>query len=159
MYFSDKNKILPVNQAGFRKGRSSVEHLVKLTTHIKHQFARRKNVLATFFDVKKAYDQVWHARLLYKLKSVGLSGHIYLYVKNFLKDRSIQAKIGNIYSSKRCPQMGIPQGSVIAPYLFNILLYDLPKSLSNNVVLVQYADDICMWMKVTMKKVATQMTA
>ena len=48
--------------------------------------------------------------------------------------------------------MGIPQGSVIAPYLFNILLYDLPRLLSNNVVLVQYADDLCMWMKTTMKK-------
>ena len=48
--------------------------------------------------------------------------------------------------------MGIPQGSVIAPILFNILLYDLPKVVSKNVTLVQYADDICMWMNATLKK-------
>ena len=48
--------------------------------------------------------------------------------------------------------MGLPQGSVIAPVLFNILLYDLPKHLSKEVVLVQYADDICIWMNVNMKR-------
>ena len=48
--------------------------------------------------------------------------------------------------------MGIPQGSVIAPVLLNILIYDLPRKLSNKVEVVQYADDICMWMPVMMKK-------
>ena len=46
--FCEKNKIIPLNQAGFQKGRSAIEHLVKLSTHIKRQFARRKSVLATF---------------------------------------------------------------------------------------------------------------
>ena len=151
-YYCDKNKIIPDSQAGFRKGRSTVDHLVKLTTQIKYQFARRKNVLATFFDVKKAYDHVWHDRLLYKLKSIGLSGNIYFYIKSFLSERTVQAKVGNCYSSPRSPDMGIPQGSVISPYLFNILLYDLPSPMSSNAVLVQYADDICMWMDVTMKR-------
>ena len=48
--------------------------------------------------------------------------------------------------------MGIPQGSVIAPLLFNILLHDLPSKLSKHVNLVQFADDICFWMNVSMKK-------
>ena len=47
--------------------------------------------------------------------------------------------------------MGIPQGSVIAPILFNILTFDLPQTVSKHVTLVQYADDICMWMPVTFK--------
>jgi len=153
VYYCEKNKIVPVNQAGFRKGRSTIDHLVKLTTQIKHQFARRQNILATFFDINKAYDQVWHARLLYKLKCIGLSSFIYSYFRNFLTGRSIQAKVGNTYSTLRFPQMGIPQGSVIAPYLFNILLHDIPEYVSDNVVLVQYADDLCMWKRVTMKKV------
>ena len=81
--YCEKNKVIPSNQAGFRKGRSTIDHLVQLTTQIKRRFARRKNILATFFDVKKAYDQVWLSRHLYKLKSVGLSGHIYNYIKRF----------------------------------------------------------------------------
>ena len=47
-------KNVPVNQAGFRKGRCTTDHLVKLTSHIKKLFFTEKNTLATFFDVKKS---------------------------------------------------------------------------------------------------------
>ena len=50
--------IIPAIQAGFRKGRCTTDHLVKLTSHIKKQFSRRKSTLATLFYVKKAYDCV-----------------------------------------------------------------------------------------------------
>jgi len=57
-HFCDKNNIIPTNQAGFRKNRNTTEHLVKLTTHIKQQFSKQKNVIATFFDVHKAVSCV-----------------------------------------------------------------------------------------------------
>jgi ribonuclease HI len=151
-HYCDKNGIIPNHQTGFRKGRSCVDNLVKLTTQIKQQFAKRKSVLATFFDISKAYDQVWHSRLLFKIKNAGISGHMFDFLKCFLKDRKMQTRIGNTYSNVKPTNMGIPQGSVIAPLLFNILTCDLSKSVSKNVTLVQYADDICMWMKVNMKK-------
>ena len=106
--------------------------------------------------MKKAYDKVWHTRLLYKLKSVGISGNMYSYIKAFLSNRMIQTRIGVSYSNPRILDMGIPQGSVIAPLLFNILIHDLPNAVSDNVTIAQYADDICMWMKLTLKK-ATKM--
>ena len=155
LHHCDKHNIIPLNQAGFRAGRSTIDHLVKLTTQIKYQFAKRKGVLATFFDVTKAYDQVWHSRLLYKLKDIGLSGHIFNYIKSFLNNRKIQSKVGHSYSRIKTLHMGIPQGSVISPMLFNILMYDLPQKVSKNVTLVQYADDICMWMPVTIKTKTT----
>jgi hypothetical protein len=141
-HFSVKENVIPAEQAGFLKGRSTIDHLVKLTTLVKRQFARRKSVLATFFDIKKAYDQVWHARLLYKLKSIGLSGHMYHYIKYFLSNRKIQARIGTTYSSYRNLDMGIPQGSVIAPFLFILLINDLPSVLTKEFYIVQYADDL-----------------
>ena len=152
VHFCEKNNIIPVNQAGFKKGRCTIDHLIKISTQIKHQFSRRQSVLATFFDIQKAYDQVWHSRLLYKLKSIGLSGYVYNYMKWFLYNRIIETRVGNTYSSPRCVDMGIPQGSVIAPILFNILTMDLPTVISKNTSLVQYADDICIWMKTTLKK-------
>ena len=148
----ERYKVIPVNQAGFRKGRSTIDHLVKLTTQVKQQFARRKNILATFFDIKKAYDQVWHHRLLTKIKNIGISGNMYNYLMSFLSNRSIVVRVGGSYSNAKQLQMGLPQGSVIAPILFNILIADLPKDLSKESVLAQFADDICLWMKVTMKR-------
>ena len=147
-----KNDIVPVQQAGFRKGRCTTDHLVKLTSHIKKQFSRRKSLLATFFDVKKAYDRVWHARLLYKLRNIGISGNMYDYIRNFLESRNICTRIGKTYSSSRKIDMGIPQGSVIAPLLFTILIHDLPKALSKTTNVVQYADDIAIWINTSLRK-------
>ena len=151
-YYCDKNNVIPSNQAGFKKGRSTADHLVKLSTNIKQQFARRKGVLATFFDIRKAYDRVWHERLLYKIKSIGLSGYFYSYIKNFLCDRKLMVKVKNSYSSKLQTNMGIPQGSIISPILFNILISDLPTKVSNKFSIVQYADDIALWINVNMNK-------
>ena len=83
-----------MNQAGFTKERSILEHLVKLTkkpptknqltTQIKQQFSRRKNTLATFFDIKKAFDQIWHYKLLSKLKAINLDPQLFCIIKSFL---------------------------------------------------------------------------
>ena len=47
------NDIIPVNQAGLWEGRCTTDHLVKLTSHTKKRFSRRKGTLVTPFDVKK----------------------------------------------------------------------------------------------------------
>ena len=52
--------------------------------------------------------------------------------------------------------MGIPQGSVIAPIRFNIIIHDLPKVLSNNTHVAQYADDIAIWVNPTLRKHTNQ---
>ena len=148
----EKNNIIPCNQSGFRKGRSTNDHLVRLTNHIKRQFSRRKSVLATFFDVKKAYDSVWHRRLLFKLKNIGVSGHMYHYIKNLITNRKICTKVDNVFSCYNNIDQGIPQGSLIAPLLFSILIYDLPESLSKTTKVAQYADDIAIWLDCNLRK-------
>ena len=46
---------------------------------------RKKSTLATFVDVRKAYDNVWPARLFFKLKSIGLSeNNVLLLLQSFL---------------------------------------------------------------------------
>ena len=48
--------------------------------------------------------------------------------------------------------MGISQGSVIAPLLFNTIIHDLPKALSSNIHVAQYAQDIAIWVNTTLRK-------
>ena len=63
--------IVLANQAGFRKGRCTTDHLVKLVSLLRNSFPG-ENVFSHYFYVKKAYDSVRHARLLYKLKNIGI---------------------------------------------------------------------------------------
>ena len=150
-YICNIKNIIPNNQAGFRKGRNTTEHLVKLTTQIKKQFARRKNLLATFFDIRKAFDQVWHHRLIIKLQQFKLDPQFTSFIKNFLQNRSIQVRVGNTYSQSKKLDMGLPQGSVLSPILFSIYIADLPHILSKDTNSTQFADDICIWQKLTLK--------
>ena len=49
--------------------------------------------------------------------------------KTFLSERYIYTRVGKTYSYIKNIDMGIPQGSIIAPILFVILIHDLPKAL------------------------------
>jgi len=156
LYHCDKNNIIPTNQAGFRKGRNTMDHLVKLSNNIKKQFARRKSCLATFCDIRKAYDRVWHARLLFKLRNIGINGIFYQYIKSFLSEREICTRVGRVYSDFKRIDMGIPQGSIISPTLFTILIHDLPDILSKGTKVVQYADDVAIWVNTSLRKHTSQ---
>ena len=130
VYFCERNLQIHKSKRVFRKGRSTVDHIVIRTAKIEHKFARRKSVLATISGVKKAYDIVSHRRLLYRLKLTGFFWNVYNYIKTFFEGRSIWTRMGYIYSSSHNLQMGISQGSAIAPYLFHILLHNLPKCIT-----------------------------
>ena len=93
---------------------------------------------------------MWHARLRYKLKNIGITGVMFQYFKN-LSERCICSRVGKTYSSNKKIDMGIPQGSIIAPILFNIIIHDLTK-VSNNTHVAQYADDIAICVNTTLRK-------
>ena len=44
-------------------------------------------VKSVFLDISKAFDKVWHKGLLYKLKSMGISGELYNLLENYLLGR------------------------------------------------------------------------
>ncbi len=64
----------------------------------------------------------------------------------------IIAKIGDSYSSAINIDVGIPQESIVALILFNSIIHDLPKSMSHDTNIVQYADDIPIWINVSLRK-------
>jgi len=74
------------------------------------------------------------------------------YFKNFLSERCICTPVGKTYSSNSKIDMGIPPGSITAPVLFNIIIHDLPKALSINTHVAQYADDVTIWVNTTLRK-------
>ena len=77
---------------------------------------------------------------------------MFQYIKDFLSKRSICTRVNGVYSCFKSIDLGIPQGAILAPILFSILLHDLPKALSPNTHIVQYADDIAMWINTSLRK-------
>ena len=144
-YFLNKNTIIPHFQAGFRPHRSCMEQVVKLTSHVRKAFLKKRRVFATFFDIKGAYDTVWHGRLLQKIRKIGIEGRLYNFIHTFLQNRTLTVRVGQSVSKKHHIDMGVPQGSIVAPTLFNIMLHDIRKVTLKDKHISMYADDIATW--------------
>ena len=77
-------------QYGFRSSRSTADLLTVLSDRIAGAFNRSGATRAVALDISKAFDRVWHAGLLHKLKSYGISGQIFGLISSFLSNRQLR---------------------------------------------------------------------
>ena len=68
--------VLTTLQSGFISGDSTVNQLVDIYNSFCKALEEGKEVCAIFCDTSKAFDRVWHKGLLYKLQTVGITGHL-----------------------------------------------------------------------------------
>ena len=142
-WWLESRDILHRCQSGFRPGRSTKDCTLLLHDDIYKGIANKRSTLAVFIDIEKAYDTVWRNGLLYKLGSIGVTGNIFRWIRSFLYNRTFQVRVGSAMSEIHSFENGIPQGSVLSPLLFAIMINDLPENIGINVNL--YADDACIW--------------
>ena len=91
-----------------------------------------------FLDVEKAFDKVWHQRLLYKIKKC-FSDHYYWLFTSYLKDRYFQVKAEGDFSHTHAIQSSVPQGSILGPFLYSLYTADIPTT--DDIFIATYADD------------------
>uniref|UniRef100_A0A673MAK6 Uncharacterized LOC107721237 n=1 Tax=Sinocyclocheilus rhinocerous TaxID=307959 RepID=A0A673MAK6_9TELE len=145
-YLLEKRGILTKYQSGFRKGRGTMDPVVCLENEIRKAQVNKESVIAVFFDVEKAYDMMWTKGLLIKLKMMNIDGRIYNWIKDFMAYRSIQVRIGNELSNRCEIENGTPQGSVISPLIFSIMINDVFNQVQQQGVgRSLFADDGALW--------------
>ncbi len=133
MYNMEKNNFFSPYQSGFRRGRGTMDSIIKLESDIRKALINKETIIAVFFDVEKAYDMLWKEGLLIKLDQIGIGGRIYNWIKEFLIERNIKVKVGDYISREGSIENGTPQGSVISPLLFIIMINDVFATIGENI--------------------------
>ena len=134
--------LLPKEQSGFRRGKSTVDQVVLLTQNIEDSFEAKTKAGAVFLNLTAAYDNVWHRGLTYKLLRLLSDKHMVKMIMELVQNRSFTLTTGDIKQSRlRRLKNGVPQGPVLAPLLFNICTYNLPSMISRKFA---YADDLAL---------------
>ena len=142
MNFIESNKLLSDYQHGFRKKRSCETQLLVRV----HDLAARLDshqVDAILLDFRKAFDKVPHQRLAAKLHHFGIRDQTLSWIKSFLADGSQQVVLDGKSSSPAPVKSGVPQGTVLGPFLFFTFINNLPSRVASSVQL--FADDCLLY--------------
>ena len=132
-------------QYGFRSSRSTADLLTVVSDRIARAFNRSGATRAVALNISKAFDRAWHAGLLHKLKSYGISGQIFGLISSFLSNRRLRFVLGGKSSEEYQVNAGVSQGSILGPTLFLLYINDLPDDVFCNIAI--YADDTTLYSK------------
>ena len=133
-------------QSGFRPMHTTYDALTRIESDIRLAYLRDEYCIGVFLDLEKAFDLVWQQGLVQKVRDIGIQGKLYNYIRAFLKERKITAKIKNTSSDIYQMNTGVPQGSIISPTLFNIMIDDIFAEIPCGIKYAIYADDGAMWL-------------
>lgn len=127
-------------QHGFREKRSCLSQLLTHFDETLNAIERGNNCDAIYLDFSKAFDKCDHGILKNKLKEAKISGRIGTWIGEFLRKRTQKVIVDNNESNEVEVESGVPQGSVLGPILFLILINDISSEVNQSKVSL-FADD------------------
>ena len=114
------NRELPDVQAGFRKGRETIDQIANMCSIMVKAREFQKNIYFCFIDYAKAFDCVDHNKLWKILKEMGISDHLTCFLRNLYAGQEATVRTG--HGTTDWFQIGkwVHQGSILSPCLFNV---------------------------------------
>ena len=91
-----------------RSSRSTADLLPVVSDRIARAFNKSGATRTVALDISKAFDRVWHAGLVHKLKSYGISGQIFDFISSFLSNRRLRVVLDGKSSQKYPVNAGVP---------------------------------------------------
>ena len=138
--YLNSNNLMYTFQSGFRSNHSTLTALLKITDDIFKAIDQTHITLLILLDYSKAFDTVNHALLLAKMKKFGLHNSTLNWFNSYLSGRCQRVMCNDSQSEWGFMFNGVPQGSVLGPLLFTILVSDLNCVVHESSVHM-YADD------------------
>jgi len=137
--YLENNNLINDSQHGFRNKRSCLTNLLLFLETVTTTVDDGNPVSVIYLDFKKAFDRVPHKRLIIKLASLGISGKLLEWIREWLNNRYQRVVINGTNSDWISVLSGVPQGSVLGPILFIIYINDLDENIKN--AIFKFADD------------------
>jgi len=114
---TNRQEWIPSHQFGFRKAHSTIQQCHRITDTINKAFEEHKYCSAVFLDVSQAFDKVCHQGLIYKIKQTLPPKYLNI-LKSYLSDRYFSVSLNNKTWSSFPMLSGVPQGSILGPFLY-----------------------------------------
>ena len=124
------------NMYGFMKGKSTSDCVISALSNADVQ-------CRVFVDLKGAFDKANKDVILEELVSKGIKGKLLRWIADYLSDRKARVWFQGFESDEHSLELGTPQGGVLSPLLFNVLMDKIARhSFADGTQIVIYADDI-----------------
>ena len=134
------SKHLHPSQHGFQAGRSCATQLVEVLYTISLHLDKGSEHDTIYLDFTKAFDSVCHAKILWKLKALGINGPLLMCFKNYLYNRTRRVVINGSHSSWAVVKSSVPQGSLLGPLLLLVYVNALAL-VPKRAMVAMFADD------------------
>lgn len=144
-WWLETQDLMKNTQNGFRKYHSTYDNLVILTNDIYKTFVKREYLTAIFLDVSDAYNNVLIDKLGWEMKKIGIPARVINILLHLYSSRTIYIRYRGELIGPRLVSRGLPQGAILSPILYNIYTRNIEKMAGPLMNIVQYADDICLY--------------
>ena len=114
----EKDSTLHDSQHGFRKQRSCETQLLSTIDKFAQSLNQSSKIDSILLDFSKAFDKVFHRKLILKLEHYGVRNDLLRWITDFLTDIIQCVVVRGTSSPLSSVKLGVPQGSVLGPLLF-----------------------------------------
>nr|XP_037288241.1 uncharacterized protein LOC119181158 [Rhipicephalus microplus] len=152
-WIADHLAFFPEQQTGFRRHRCTGDSISDVVATLEDARSSGDVAMLLLLDVESAFDGLPHMAVEAALGRLGINGSLRGFVTAFLSGRTFRVRVGGATSQPRDITAGVPQGSVLSPFLFNMELAGLPASLPTDTRFPARcsvnADDVALWVSAT----------
>ena len=146
MFWADSHNMLIDAQAGFRKGRLTVDNTFILYNIVNVCLNPNQRLYCSFIYFRKAFDYVDRDCLWYKMILKGIRGKMFNIIHSMYQNVKSQVRVNGVLSEQFDCHLGVRQGESLSPFLFSLFVNDMEQELKDKGVNGISIDDLKLYL-------------